>query len=375
MASNLPRRKTIWRIAALVGLSLILGVSSTGLRTSKAQSTPTDDYQQMIEDSKAESDGLLIYSSLSDQTLRPLVTAFKEKYPWIAVTNAETTNFDVFNAYYDEIDQGVRTADLLISSDLEQWEELNDEGEYAEYFSTEDANLPDFAKDDKHLYLLASNPMLLIWNKDAVKEPLTTLKDLAALIAQDPAAYQGQIQTLDASRSVTSFEVNWFYLQTKGDAGWAVLNQIGKAKPVGAITSANIVEDVRSGKAKAAFFVEASAVAPYLNDDPKLGWSPIVDGMPVAEYLMGATQNATSPNSARLFIDFALSQEGQLALAKGGLPAYREDVRDTAKIHEDQFFENVTEENQIFFDGDKVSTDDNAEEAFITKWKAALQLE
>lgn len=369
-AFTVRRLRTAAIVAMVVGLCslLLLGGAAHPARAQE------DDYQTIIDDSKTETDGLLIYSSLSDATWAPLIAAFNEKYPWIEVTNVESTNFDVFDSYYTEIDAGSRTADLLISSDLIQWVGLLAEGQFQEYISVEDASMPDFAKDEDHLYLLASNPTVLIWNKQQVEAELDSLQSLATLIESNPTAYVGKIGTLSASRSVTGFELYWHYLKQKGDVGWDLLARLGNAMPVTTTSSEKLVESVLAGNLSVGFFVEASAIAPYLEEDSDLGWSPITDGMPVVEYQIGMTQEAQSPNSAKLFIDFALSAEGQTALAESGLPAYREDLAELVAPHEDLFFNGVAETDQIFADVDNAPKSEDEQLAFIERWTTTFKI-
>ena len=50
------------------------------------------------------------------------------------------------------------------------------------------------------------------------------------------------------------------------------------------------------------------------------------DGTPLSLQSIGITKTASSPNSAKLLLDFILSRPGQIAFAKAGFTPYREDI-------------------------------------------------
>jgi ABC-type Fe3+ transport system substrate-binding protein len=71
-------------------------------------------------------------------------------------------------------------------------------------------------------------------------------------------------------------------------------------------------------------------------------------------------------------MDFILSQEGQLAWAKGGLTPYRQDIASQAPIHLDKFSADVGAQNLIPFSFDTDLADSTKAEDFRAKLKKAL---
>ncbi len=65
------------------------------------------------------------------------------------------------------------------------------------------------------------------------------------------------------------------------------------------------------------------------------------DGQPVLLNSMAITENAASPNSAKLRIDFILSQEGQYALALDGFTPSRSDISGITEYHLDKSLPNL----------------------------------
>jgi iron(III) transport system substrate-binding protein len=136
-----------------------------------------------------------------------------------------------------------------------------------------------------------------------------------------------------------------------------------------------MVDAVGKGEAKLGYFVSAITVLPKLETYPDLGWSYMADGQPILLRNMAITQKSASPNSARLMIDFILSQEGQYALALGGLTPYRSDISGISSIHLDQISSEVGNDNLIMFSFDARLLVEENRTKFIDKWKAAVHKE
>jgi iron(III) transport system substrate-binding protein len=94
------------------------------------------------------------------------------------------------------------------------------------------------------------------------------------------------------------------------------------------------------------------------------------------------TKQAKSTNSARLLVDFLLSQEGQIALALGGLTPFRTDIANVdlfdstdgikPYIHFNQVIEEVGLDNLIFIALDPEINNSDKRIAFIEKWNRAF---
>ncbi len=90
---------------------------------------------------------------------------------------------------------------------------------------------------------------------------------------------------------------------------------------------------------------------------------------------MAITQKSQSPNSAKLLVDFILSQEGQMAVSVGGLTPYRADVAPLAAYHLDKIEQIVGSENLVFLEIDPELTDPTLITPFIERWTFSVQQE
>ncbi|HEY6041017.1 MAG TPA: extracellular solute-binding protein [Anaerolineae bacterium] len=363
----------------IVALGLLTACATPAVAPTSAPAAPTSaptkapaaaggDYAAMVEASKKEN-ALLIYSIMGANNWKPVIEGFGKKYSWIKVENVELSSNEVFPRYYSESSSKAKTADMIATSSPDLWMQAIDKGEIVNYKSIEDSKVPDWSKLAPGIYTVSSDPMIFLWNKQAVPTPPKSMDELAAMIEKDPAKYQGKITTYDAETNATGFAANWFWMKKKGEGGWKVLESIAKAKPKLGSGAGAMVDDTLSGAISIGYFVSGiNAYPKYPAAEPVMGNAMIADYTPLIVRGMGVMKAAANPNSAKLMLDYILSQEGQLAFAEGGLTAYRPDVADKAKLHLSKLAAAIGEKNLAPFYFDKDLTPANIAD-FKARWK------
>lgn len=331
-------------------------------------------YIDTIEKSKKES-GLTIYSIMSAENWKPVIQAFNEHFPWIKVTTVELKTSEVFTRYESEVQAGTSSADLVISTDPIGWLEFIGEGNVRPYRSQEDLLLPEWSKNSNGLYTVSTDPTVLVYNKNLVSTPPNSIATLIDLVKSSPDQYKGQVTTYDIAGNATGFGVYWAWAKIMGDnKSWSELADIGAGQPMVSPDRNVMVQAVATGKIRLGYFISSVAVFPNLSKYPNLGWSYVHDGQPIILRYMALTKKAASPNSAKMMIDFLLSQEGQLAIDHGGLTPYRSDITGVSSHHLNQISQDVGEANLIFVTLDPELGDPAARAAFLARWQAAMQI-
>jgi iron(III) transport system substrate-binding protein len=329
-------------------------------------------YAAIVENSKTEN-GLVIYSVMDKDNWKPILELFHSHYPWINVTITGMEATEVFNRYLAETTEGAHTADLLISSDVIGWQDFIGKGEVLTYRSQEELFLPAWATRNIGLYVISSDPLLIIYNRGLISTPPRSIAELAHMTVQDPAGYQQQILTYDAEIDTTGFAVNWFWLNQLGETGWSELANIGDVSPTFTLDRNFMVDSVGMGTSKIGYFVTSTVALRGLQTYPDLSYTYISDGQPLLLNYIAITQKSASQNSAKLFVDFILSQEGQVAVSLGGLTSYRPDVAEIATNHLNKVEQAVGTENLIFLYIDPPLADPEIRNAFLERWKLALK--
>jgi iron(III) transport system substrate-binding protein len=326
----------------------------------------------LVEASKQEQK-LLVYSIMSKDNWAPVINAFKQRYSWLDVEALDLGAYEVFERYYSEGAGGARTADMIITSAPDGWQDFIKRGELADYKSTEDDKVPAWSKLAPSIYTVSTDPMVIIWNKKLLQNPPKTMAELADMATKNAGQFTpGKITSYEETNA-TGFAANWFWAKKQGDSAWQTFEAIGKTQPKLESSAGRMVDATLAGETLVGYFVSTISVFPKLASAQEvLGWTMIGDGTPLITRGMGITKKAQASNAAKLMLDFILSPEGQIAFADGGLTAYRPDVADKAKTHLDKLSAEVGQANLLPFSfdpdiADKAKTDD-----FRARLKKAL---
>jgi len=331
------------------------------------------DYSTLVEESRKES-SLIVYSIMSKTNWAPVLEEFHQQYPWIDVDAPDLDSATIFDRFYTESAGNVRTADVIITSSPDAWQDFIAKGEAMVYISPEDDKLPAWSKPAPGIYTVSSDPMVFIWNKKLLPNPPKTLAELADMAARDPGTFNGGKIVTYEETNATGFAGNWFWARAQGEEkALQTLEAIGRTKPKLESSEGRMVDSTLAGETLIGYFVSTISVLPkFPAANDVLGYSMIGDGTPVIVRAMGITRQAKSPASAKLLADFILSEPGQIAWAKGGLTPYRPDVADKASVHLDKLSAEVGQKNLIPFSFDPQIANATEREAFRGRLKQAL---
>lgn len=286
------------------------------------------DYSALVEASRKES-GVMIYSNMADNNWAPLLQGFRAKFPWIKVETVDLGSGTVHSRWEAEKGSNTRTADILVSGANDRWASYGKDGLMEAYESPEFAHLPDFAKPYPGVSVLSADPLVITYNAALLPESQrpTGLGSLAKAAVADKGTFNGRITTYDAARNSFGLAAWWNYLDVKGEAGWADLRAIGPMIR-GETSGGPMNEKIATGEYVIGVAVSGITIFPRLEQPGGeiLGFAFPDDGTIMMLRGLGIPKGAANPNSAKLFLDFALSSEGQTLVGKGGLVPHREDV-------------------------------------------------
>ena len=335
-----------------------------------------EDQAALVAQSKSEK-GLRIYSNVNEISWTPVVRAFNAKYPWIQVEALDLGPSEAFERYYAENSAKLRSADMIAVASPEAWIRFVERNEVEPYEADGAAALPGWSKPFPGVYTLSTDPLVLVYNKVMLGEAQRprSLAKLAEVAAADPATFKGKLTTYDATSHSFASAAHWTYAHAKGDAGWKVLEALGPlTKPEGG--GATMVEKLTTGEYVAAYFNSGVTLFPRLGEPGRsklLDWSLIEDGTPVFTRGIAVTKGSQAKASAKLFLDFVLSREGQIAVGKGGLTPYRDDVAaDVPYMTLGRIRSEIGEQNVLLVGYDKALVSEGP--AFLKRWKEAFKL-
>jgi iron(III) transport system substrate-binding protein len=380
---NRASGRRLIRLAAVFGVAISLAVAACGsgdsaepganntVKTGEAPDYYPAEYKDVIAASKNEGGTLTIYSNTDQENWEPIFRDFKKKYPWVGEISANNLDSDeVFQRVLSEQATGGSPADIVVSNAAQAWADFAGRpGTLMQYQSPEVAKLPKLATLMPNVYAMSIDPMSIIYNTSLVTEKPTGLKSLADIVAKDPGKYQGKITTRDVDGAF-GFTVSHAFTEGRPDS-WSILEKVlpmAKAES----SSGTQLEKVQSGEYLAGFFVSAAPAYPKVNDSGGLlGLTFLDDGTVVLPRGIGIASKAPHPATAKLFTDFVLSEEGQRAVAEGGLTSYRDGIEATDGRHTYQeLVQTVGESNVI--DVPYVTVPEDQVKAFTGRWDGLL---
>jgi iron(III) transport system substrate-binding protein len=291
------------------------GTSGASGSSSPAAAAPLTQ-AQLVAGSKKEK-GLLIYANVLTSQMQPVIKAFNAQYPWIQVTASDDEDPVVFSKYAAQHATGSRTADILIASAPALWVGAVANGDLQPFTPTGISNFPSFASQGKGLYVMSPDPSITIYNKLKLGQaPPTTM----AQIAQGAVTGKYKVATYALTNNY-GFSAMYGYVHNKG---WAALDKLGQtAKTVG--DGYVIGQDVAQGGFNVGVFESGLARGPIDTvpaDHKLLGWEYTKDFTPLVPRGIGITAGASSPDSAKLFMNFVFSNQGQAVMCDAGFEAY-----------------------------------------------------
>lgn len=285
---------------------------------------------------------VLIYTNADEQIMRPLIEGFEKKYPEIKIRSLDLSDAQIVERYQTEAATGTRTADVVMSSDQIGMQNFVAAGHVLDYDDPNVANLPDYALLAPGVVAMSEDPVVALFNKSLLPEDEqpTSMSEFAEMAP----SLEGKIGTLDIGNAVSLLATS-SYLESAGDEGWENLEAIGPNSGVESGTG-NLAQKLLQGAYAAAFFA-GGALRPLITGDAAkvLNYTYLTDGTPLVPRAMAITQEATNVNAAKVFVNYALSVEGQIEACKGGFTPYRPGV--TCPFGISAIEEAVGEENVI----------------------------
>ncbi|MDX3640121.1 ABC transporter substrate-binding protein [Streptomyces sp. MB09-02B] len=341
-------------------------VAENKISTGKVPDYYPADYADLIAAAEKEGGKLTVYSNLGDENMAPIVRDFKKKYDFIKTVSVNELDSDeLFQKTLSENAAGSSPADVLISSAATAWSDFSArKGTVLEYKSPELKELGASAELLPSVYSLSQDPMTIAYNTSLMETPPTTLTDFAKIVTEDEGKYKNKVTVRDPEGSF-GFTVTRALTEGNPEA-W---NDLEKILPLTRpeTSSGTQLEKIVAGEYTAGFLISASPAYPVVEDSA--GLVKIVfpkDGTVVLPRGMGIAAEAPHPATSKLFMDFALSEEGQRAVAEGGLASYRDGVKGEGLHTYQEVVDAVGEENIIHVKYEAVSKDDS--EAWLERF-------
>lgn len=249
----------------------------------------------------------------------PTVEAFLATRPQLGLVYEQWGSNDLYDLTQADCAAGTAGADIVISSGVHQMVKLVNDGCATPWSSEATAAVQDELSWRDEIWGVSREPAVMVYNRALVPEaevPRTRF-DLLDLLRPEVGRYTGKIATYDIEASGLGFLFAFMDSQEATTFG-ALMEAFARSGAVATCCSAEIIAGVAQGEYLIAYNVLGSYAEAAAQQNPNLGI--IAPG----DYTLVLSRAAILPGPqanpvAGAFLDFILSIEGQVALAKGRL--------------------------------------------------------
>lgn len=258
---------------------------------------------------------LVIESTTDLAALTPLLNAFMQANPGVAITYNELTTNEVFARMLAACANGDFIADVVISSSVDQQVRLVNDGCARPLGAAAGSDLPAWARWREELVGLTFEPAVMVYNRDLIpadEVPQSRFELIDQM--RDSDIYRAKIGTYDIESSGVGY-LFAFQDAIAANTWGRLVEGLGRNEVQLFCCSGEIIDRVADGRLLVGYNVLGSYALAQAAKNPHLG---VI--LP-ADYTLVLSRAALIPASARrvelarAFIAFARSVEGQRSLA------------------------------------------------------------
>jgi iron(III) transport system substrate-binding protein len=312
---------------------------------------------------------LVIYSTLDNRLAAPLIAAFQQDAPGVAVRYEDLLAGEIAARVMAETNAGQPTADFVFSSAMDTQIKLANDG-YAQAVAVpEAATWPVWANWQDTAFALTFEPGVLVYHKPSFPDgPPQSRLELMQFLRQTPAV----TGTYDIEQSAVG------YLFLARDAEhfpdiWSLLRVMAAAGVQTFATSQGIIDRVADGRLALGYNILGSYAADQARAKPDLGLVLLRDFTVVVSRVGLVPRAAASPDLGAGFLSFLMSRQGQTLLSeKLRLPAVSLEVSGANSAQAMQAALGDQLRPVAVSPGVMVYLDQAKRKRFVRLWRAAL---
>lgn len=257
----------------------------------------------------------------------PVLEAFRRRHPDVDIRLHDMNSTRIASEVSALADHGKPGPDVVWSSAMDVQVKLINDGYAATYKSPHRDGMPDGSVWRNQGFGITAEPIIFAYNRRLLPAEFVPRShdDLIRLLETSPAVFRDRVALYDAERSGVAL------LQLSADTqifpdAWRMMDALGDSRPRIDTSGQRIMSQLASGKKVFAFNINQSYAQTWTATHPDIGLVTPSDYHLSISRVAFIPRNATHPYSARLFLDFLMSREGQQAVARSGLHPVRSDA-------------------------------------------------
>ena len=247
---------------------------------------------------------LRIISTADIAFFEPMILAYRESQPDVAVDYTVASSSELMRALFEE----ERSFDLAISSAMDLQTKLANDGRALRHSSAQTQDLPDWAVWNDMVFAFTQEPAAFVVSNQAFAGlPLPeNRQELINMLRQNPEVFQGRVGTYDIRTSGAGYLFATQDARTS-DTYWRLTEVMGALDPKLYCCTADMIEDVATGKLAIAYNVLASYAEQSAQSDDFTIILPSDFAIVMLRSMLIPT-TSQAPERAAGFLDFVLAQ-------------------------------------------------------------------
>ncbi|MFT4794781.1 MAG: ABC-type Fe3+ transport system substrate-binding protein [Paracoccaceae bacterium] len=264
----------------------------------------------------ADAPARIVLRSTTDlAVMAPVIARFLTTRPDLRLDYEQWGSNDLFALGVADCAAGRAGADLLISSAVHHMVRLVNDGCAAVHVSAHTRALPPALTWRDEIWGVTTEPVVMVYNRDLVPawEVPRSRFDLLDLLRPEESRYHGRVATYDIETSGLGYLLA-FADSLEATTFGGLMESFGRSGAVATCCSAQIIDAVINGEYLIAYNVLGSYAMARAATDPRLGVIAPSDYTLVLSRAAMIPKDAAARADAGAFVDFLLSDTGQLAL-------------------------------------------------------------
>ena len=261
------------------------------------------DPQAIIEAAKVDGE-LHWYTSAPEGAAEAFLAAFHAKHPYIRTHLRRSSTFDIVSQIQHEIEGGDVRADVFHVLDVGAFIDLRRSGELLQYQSPEESAIREDFRQPGYWWAMRVVALGMAYNPKRLPadQAPKTWEDLLR------PEFGGKIGLKDAATAGTAYAEYFLLRQRLGTIFW---ERMAEQRPRISRSAKEVMAGLESGDILVAGEMAGYAIlAAQERGESIVGIWP-KEGVPFTPGPVAILARSPHPNAAKLFIDYALSKEGQ----------------------------------------------------------------
>jgi iron(III) transport system substrate-binding protein len=294
-----PSRRTILQAALAAGAALPLASRAVSAQAANPFGPP-----ELIEAAKKEG-RMVYYTANFAEVEQVVINQFNKRFPFVKVEMVRAPGGQLITRVKTEAAAGKLSADVVDHSDRGLM--LEQQNIFQDYAPPNAGDYLPAALVSPKLWPRITPGWSIAYNSALVKNPPKTWMDLTK-----PEYAGGQIGQVIGPSGGTTWTRIMFERQVLGEDYWA---KQAATKPVLYPSGAPLSDALVRGEVSIAPLVYNVILAKKRDGAPVEIFFP-PEGVPIVPFASGVPKTAANPNAAKLFLNWCLSEEGQVFMIK-----------------------------------------------------------